>query len=522
MRRILTAAEMREADRLTIEAGVAGIVLMENAASRTVEAMAEAFSPLAEHRILVLCGKGNNGGDGLAVARQLTIRGLAPDLTVVLFASKKDLKGDAAANLKMLEAVGVKVRSARTFEAWKGLLDRTLRATLVVDALLGTGLSGPARGLLADVIRDLRDNFSHARFIAVDMPSGMPSDTGEAAEPTCPADLTVTFTAPKISQAIAPNCWSVGELRVGRIGTSDELLADLPGEPLWLMERRDVAPLVRPRDRSANKGTFGHVAVVAGSRSKPGAAVMAGTAAARSGAGLTTVITARHAASLIVAATPELMTIPAEELEDGSMGDLSVDDSWFERATVVALGPGLGTAPENQALVRRLVAEVEQPLVVDADGLTALAAVDKKPWPRRTKTLVLTPHPGEMARLSGLTIDQVQGDRIGVARDIAKGQRAYVVLKGDRTLTACPDGRVFVNPTGTPGMASGGSGDVLLGMIAGFLAQFPKLPVETVVAGAVYLHGLAGERAAADLSEQAMLAMDILGYLPDAIRELSS
>ena len=192
------------------------------------------------------------------------------------------------------------------------------------------------------------------------------------------------------------------------------------------------------------------------------------------------------------------------------------------RPRVVAVGPGLGVEKENQALVQRLIAEVEQPLVVDADGLTALAAVDKRPWPRRTATLVLTPHPGEMARLTGLSTMQVQADRTTAARELAKAQRACVVLKGDRTLTACPDGRVFVNPSGTPAMASGGSGDVLLGMIAGFLAQFPGREPGEVVAAAVYLHGLAGERAAADLSEQAMLASDILAYLPDAIREAAA
>ncbi len=520
MLRVLSADQMRQADRLTIEAGVPGIVLMENAASRVVEAMAEAFAPLAAERVLILCGKGNNGGDGLAVARQLQVRGLSRDCTVVLLAAKDELGGDAAVNLRMLEAVGGQVHPATDFRAWRELRDSTLRATLVVDAMLGTGLSGPARGLIAEVIRDLRENFAHARFVAVDMPSGMASDTGEAAEPTCPADLTVTFTAPKISQALGPNCGAVGELRLGRIGTTPELLAALPGDSLWMIEPSDVRPFIAPRERSAHKGDFGHVAVVAGSRSKPGAAVMAGAAAARAGAGLTTVITARGAASLIVAATPELMTIPAEELEDGSMGDLSADGSWFDRATVVAVGPGLGVAPENQALVRRLVAEVEQPLVVDADGLTALAAVEKTPWPRRTKTLVLTPHPGEMARLTGLSTKDVQADRVGVARLFAEKQRAIVVLKGDRTLIACPEGRVIVNPTGTPGMASGGSGDVLLGMIAGFLAQFADRSPADVVAAAVYLHGLAGEKAAADLGEQSMLATDILNYLPDATRDI--
>ena len=519
MLRVLTASQMREADRLTTEAGVPGIVLMENAASRVVEAMAEVFAPLAAERILILCGKGNNGGDGLAIARQLRVRGLSGDCAVVLLASKEELGGDAALNLKMLEAVGVELHAAADFEAWRALRERTLRTTLVVDAMLGTGLSGPARGLIAEVIRDLRANYAHARFVAVDMPSGMPSDTGERADPTCPADLTVTFTAHKVSQAVSPNCGALGELRLGRIGTSEELLARLPGDSLWLTEPSDVAPLLAPRDRSAHKGDFGHVAIVAGSRSKPGAAVMAGAAAARSGAGLTTVISVPHAASLAVGATAELMTIPAQELEDGSMGDLSVERSWFDRAGVVALGPGLGVAPENQALVKRLVAELEQPLVVDADGLTALAGLDRAPWPRRTGTLVLTPHPGEMARLTGMSSQQVQADRIGVARAFAQRQRAYVVLKGDRTLIALPDGRVLINPTGTPGMASGGSGDVLLGMIAGFLAQFLELPPENVIAAAVFLHGLAGEKAAADLGELSMLATDILNYFPDAIRE---
>lgn len=509
---------MSEVDRATIARGVPGLILMENAGARVYELLAHRFSPLAGQRIVVLCGKGNNGGDGFVVARLLATRARAAQLSVVLFGDPQGLHGDAAANYAALRAVDVEPIVVGDETAWLEVLPCLTPATLVVDALLGTGLRGPAQGLSARVIDDVNASFPDAKVVAVDMPSGMPSDTGEPVGPTMRADHTVTFTAPKVSQVFPPNCERLGTLTVAPIGTAESVFEALEGLRLSLVEAPDVAGLFGPREKSSHKGDYGHVLVVGGSRSKPGAVLMAGTAALRSGAGLVTVATAEGAAAAVVSHTPELMTIPAAEESDGSMGAASFDTGWLQGKTVVAVGPGLGSSAESSALVARIVGETQTPLVVDADGLTALAALEN--WNTKSKCIVLTPHPGEMARLTGLSSAEVQQRRVEVARSLATDKRAYVVLKGFRTLIASPHGEVLVNPTGTPAMAKGGSGDILTGMIAGLLAQFPDERPGLVIAAAVYLHGLAGELAVAEGTEQTLLATDLLKCLPEAIRRV--
>ena len=524
MLKILTADQMREVDRLTIEErGVPGLVLMENAGLRVCEFLAENYSPLEDQRIVILCGKGNNGGDGLVVARQLVVQGLSAGLQVVLLADPEQLNGDAAANYKMLRAVDFEPAVVRDSEAWRQLRPQLLPATIVLDSLLGTGLQGPAEGLLLEVIRDLNSNFQHASIVAVDMPSGLPSASGEPLGEAVRARHTVTFTAPKVSQIFPPNCEAVGNLRVAAIGTAPSVLAANPELKLSLVEPGDFAGLFAPRERSAHKGSFGHVLVIGGSRATPGAVLMAGTSALRVGAGLVTVATAESATAAVVAGTPELMTIPVPEDDHGSMTADAFQPSWTERSTVVAIGPGIGTQAANQELVRRVVRETGLPMVVDADGLRALASLasNEGDWGATGRVLVSTPHPGEMSRLSGIPAAEIQERRVEIAREFAQRRNVYLVLKGYRTLTASPDGRVLVNPTGTPGMASAGSGDILTGMIAGLLAQFPDEPPERVIAGAVYLHGLAAELATEEGSEQSMLATDILRFLPHAIRRLS-
>ena len=517
MKRVLTASEMREIDRLTVEeAGVSSLLLMENAAAQVVRALESEFAPLGEHRVVVLSGKGANGGDGLAIARQLLVQGLAAEVQVALVADPSELRGDTAANWRMAEGVGVPMTVVPDWAGWQGFREQVMRATLVVDALLGTGLEGAARGLVGDVIEDLGRNFGHVSFAAVDLPSGMPSDGGDLSERRCPADLTVTFTAPKISQVVAPGCDHLGTLRVVPIGTPERLIDRLEGAPLCLLEASEAEALCRPRKTGSHKGSFGHVGVVGGSRAKPGAAIMAGMAAARAGAGLTTVVTAETATSSVVAAAPELMTVPVAESEDGSMDATAFDFGILDGFSVLVVGPGFGVGNDAIRLCQRLVRDSTRPMVVDADGITALSRESE--WSSGSAVLVLTPHPGEMARLLGTTAATVQADRIGVARRFAAERDAYVVLKGARTVVAAPDGRVFINPTGGPGMATGGSGDVLAGMIGGLLAQFPGVDPVLVIGGAVYLHGLAGDLATARQGEQAMLATDILEFLPQAVQ----
>jgi NAD(P)H-hydrate epimerase len=484
--KVLTAAEMREVDRLTIEAGIPGIILMENAAHRVVEFLRERFAPLSEQRIVIFCGKGNNGGDGLAIARQLRCN-------CVLFADPADLKGDAAANYRMLLATGGTVHREIPPEA--------RNATLVLDALLGTGITGPATGRMLEGIREINTGFPLAKVVAVDIPSGLPH--GEIAR----ADYTITFTAPKIDQVMPPGCDHVGELRVVSIGSRAEFYEHTQ---LEVVEPAMFAELLAPRPPSGHKGTFGHVLVIAGSRGKTGAAAMAGIASLRAGAGLVTVASAESAIPEIAAHAPELMTEPLRETESGAIALNANLGDVIAGKSVIAMGPGLGQHPQIAALVEAIAESTELPMVLDADGLHPVNGAER--------TRILTPHPGEMARLTGKSTAEVQADRIGTARSFATKHGVTLVLKGQRTVIAFPDGRVWINPTGTPALGTGGSGDILTGLISGLLAQFPDDP-DQAVAAAVYLHGLAGEIGAREIGEKCLIATDVLRFLPAAMEE---
>jgi NAD(P)H-hydrate epimerase len=503
--KVLTSAEMREVDRRTIEMGIPGIVLMENAGMRVVEFLAERFAPLEAQHILVLCGKGNNGGDGLVIARQIHTRFPQCGLTVVLFADPAVLHGDARQNYAMLRACGCPVTTEIPTEA--------CRATLIVDALLGTGVNGPAKGDIENAIVQINSRLHPAKVVAVDIPSGMSADSGESVGKVARADYTVTFVAPKLVQVLPPNCDWTGELIVRPIGTPWELLADAK---IDLIEPSMFSRVMTPRPRGGHKGTFGHALVVAGSRGKTGAAALCGLGALRAGAGLVTVASAESAIPLIAAHAAELMTEPLAETPHGSIGLNAALAAAAEGKTVIAMGPGLGRQPEISILVTSLMESLDQPMVLDADALVDIAKVPLTPRVR-----VLTPHPGEMARLTGKTVADVQAERIGVAREFAESHWLTLVLKGQRTIIAFPDGRVWINPTGTPAMGTGGTGDVLTGMIAGFLAQFPQHPDEAVAA-AVYLHGLAGQIGARALGERSLIASDLLEYLPAAMEECAA
>jgi NAD(P)H-hydrate epimerase len=511
--KILTAAQMREVDRRTIQMGIPGLILMENAGSRVVEFLAEAFAPLAEHRIVILCGKGNNGGDGLVIARQLWSRIRPRALDVVLAGAAEEFRGEAAENLRMLEVCGCPV----AFE----ITPQMRAASIVIDALLGTGLKGPATGRMLEFIHEINSGFLQAKVVAVDIPSGLDSDSETSAGESVRAHHTVTFTAPKVGQVLGPNSSQVGRLHVAPIGSPPELFERDDSIFLSLVEPDWLKPLFRPRVAWAHKGDFGHVLVIGGSRGKTGAAAMAGMAALRSGAGLVTVASAESAIAVIASHCAELMSEPLPETEAGSISPRSFDygrlAALAETKDVLAVGPGMGTHPETVALVRRVVEEFRRPMVIDADGLNALTSTSFRGG---GALRILTPHPGEMARLSGRSAAEVQADRVGVARGFAIERQVVVVLKGYRTLIAFPDGRVWVNPTGTPALASGGTGDILTGMIAGLLAQFPAQP-EVAVAAGVYLHGLAGELGAAELGEKALVATDLLRYFPEAMRALA-
>ena len=514
---VLTAAEMRRADRRTIEEiGLPGAVLMENAGA-AVAALVEARFPAAR-RIVVLCGRGNNGGDGFVVGRRLGARSLA-----VLLGARGRVQGDAALHLDVLRRSGGALVELGDEAAWQGFLPQLAEADLLVDAVLGTGLDRAPSGLAALAVAALVGR--HAAgvpVIAVDLPSGVSSDGGKADWPTARATLTVTFGAPKRGHVLPPACDAVGELIVADIGIPAAVIAE--SEPaLFLVEDRDVAEAFARRPRGAHKGDFGHVLVVAGSLGKSGAAVLAATGALRSGAGLVTVATPEPCLPIVAASRPELMTEPLPATGSGGLAEAGIDRLLAlaaERDSVV-IGPGLGQDASTRALVRAFVRACPVPILIDADGLNALAAAEGRASAlavlRRDLPTILTPHPGEMARLVGRSTREVQAERPATAAALAQQTGAIVVLKGERTLVAEPNGRSAVTAAGNPGLARGGTGDVLAGVVGALLARHGALLAATA---GVLVHGCAGDIAARQRGEDGMTAGDVVEALPEAIESI--
>jgi NAD(P)H-hydrate epimerase len=491
--KILTPEQIREVDRLS---STPTLILMENAGMRVAEVIEDRFENLEDLTVAVLCGKGNNGGDGMVVARQLILKGCFP--FVFLFAAEEELKGDAKTNLDILKGLGYPPTIIRDEHDWMEEKLELLDTDIIVDALLGTGAHKPVEGLYRTVIESLAEDFPRAEIVAVDVPS-----------PGVQADVTVTFTALKPSLVFDPDCDDAGDVIVSEIGNPADLL-DNENYKLYLIQPHELPSRVA----DTNKGTYGRVLIIGGSRGKTGAAAMAGQAALRSGAGLVTVATAESVLPVIATSMPELMTEALAETREGTIANQSVVQI-AKNKTVVAIGPGLTTVPETSAFVRRVVSECRGQMVIDADGLNALAGSEGD-----LGGAVLTPHPGEMSRLIDKSAEYVNANRVDVASDFAKSRNAYVVLKGHRTVVAAPDGSVYVNPTGNPGMATGGTGDILTGMIAGILAQEHLGSFIERLCLAVYLHGLAGDLAAQEVGEESLVATDLLRFLPKAWENL--
>ena len=517
--KVLSAAQMRAADELTTERlGISQLQLMENAARAVLEVLAGRFGPLHDRVLSLLCGRGNNGGDGLALARLLRDAGARTQ--IFLFARPEELKELPRIQYKRLRrGVRTRIEQIHSTTDWDRLLPLLRRSHCVVDALLGTGVSKPLAGCLLHAVESL--NALELPVVAVDIPSGLLSDDIAAAAPCVQADVTVTFTAPKIGMLLSPGAGAVGEMIVAPIGTPADLV-DLSGSRLSLVPRSVLEPLVRPRPRFSHKGDFGKVLIVAGSRGKSGAAILAGLAALRAGAGLVTLaVPSTIQDTLMAAAPPELMT---EGLASTPQGALTAAAGkqilrLCETVDAVAIGPGLGTAAGTVSAVRRVVEKAPIPVVADADALNALA-LSRRPW-RAGSPLVLTPHLGEMGRLVGRTAEQVFVERLALARRFAQEHQCFLVLKGYRTLISDPDGETWINGTGNPGMATAGCGDVLTGILAALLARRQRQPIHplsAMVAAAVYLHGAAGDAAASRLGEESMVAGDIIESLAEVLR----
>lgn len=513
--KVLTAAEMAATDQCTAQGGIALSVLMENAG--TVVARFVLAQHAAAQTVTVLCGKGNNGGDGFVAARHLAAAGKR--VTVVLLAEETAPQGEAATAFAALRGTQVEVATALTEES---LYAKYFTADLILDAVLGTGFKPPLRRLAA-AVRDRLATIT-TPVVAVDLPSGWDADSLAEKNPEAfRADAVVTFTAPKLAHLFGNLTGSTSKpIVVAEIGSPDAAILS-ETHLTWSGSAKSIAEA--PREANSNKGRFGHVLVVGGAWGKAGAPAMASLAALRTGAGLVTAGVPEGILDTVARTAPELMLFPMDESRRVPAGGGSLSRrnmhrermiALLDRKTVVALGPGLSTDSDAAMFARVLVEKTRMPLVLDADGLNAFAGQTQL-LNGRERTLVLTPHPGEMARLLAVTVKDVEADRIHLARAFAAKHHVILVLKGWRTLIAHPDGRIAVNTSGNPAMAKGGSGDILTGIVAAMLAQYPDRIAEAVEA-AVYLHGLAADFAARAQDEHTVLATDTVAHLSDAFR----
>jgi hydroxyethylthiazole kinase-like uncharacterized protein yjeF len=513
--RILTAAQMREADRYTIdEIGIPSLVLMENAGRQVVAAIESTYEAKLDGRIAVLCGRGNNGGDGFVIARTLLQHGI--DTSVFVIGALADVRGDARTNLDILGRLGVTVVEVSDEQSWELHFSEISQCTIIVDAIFGTGLKTAVAGMMETVIADV--NASEIPIVSVDLPSGMSADTPHLIGDCIDASLTVTLAAPKLPLVLPPGEAYAGDVVIADIGIPYEVIDGLEGRYVELLTPEQVRSIVGPRAADSHKGDYGRLTIVAGSVGKTGAAHLAAMGALRSGAGLVTVATPRCCLPVLAATSPVFMTVDLPDDSTGTLTASAVDTLLEQECDVMACGPGLGRTPQVAQFVRALLDRVSVPLVLDADALTVLADDPACLTRREDHDLIITPHPGEMARLVGISTADVQANRIDVASSFATAHRLYVVLKGHRTLIATPEGRVYINPTGNPGMATGGTGDVLTGMIAAWLAQL--LDADAACRLAVFLHGAAGDLAEIKQGQAGMIATDLLDNLGEALKIL--
>jgi ADP-dependent NAD(P)H-hydrate dehydratase / NAD(P)H-hydrate epimerase len=513
--KVVTGETMQAMDRRTIEEfGISGLVLMERAGRECSNVILHRFGTGEERSAVILAGKGNNGGDGYVIARHLAQAGW--QVTTLVLSTREEIGGDARANLDLL------IDDALRFCSGSGALANHLSifssADLIIDALLGTGLKSEVRGIYAEAVELI--NGTEVPVVSVDIPSGIDAGTGRILGCAVRADLTVTFGLAKLGQVLYPGAAYCGELQVVDIGIPPEVSAVVDG--FEYLDSAAIKPLLRKRERFAHKGSFGHCLIIAGSTGKTGAAAMAANSAVRSGAGLVTLAVPASLHAILEIKTTEPMTLPVPDGNAGCITDLSWDTLVGALAgkSAVALGPGLSLHDGTVRIARRLMSAADIPLVVDADGLNALAEDPSLLLGKRPSTVILTPHPGEMARLAGMTVADVEADRIPTALSFAARYGVYLVLKGARTVIAAPDGRIAINGSGNPGMASGGMGDVLTGILVALLGQAYE-PFTACRLG-VYLHGAAADLVAAEKGEIGISAVDVQEALPSAFHKFES
>lgn len=516
MMRVLTSEQMREVDRRTIEeVGIPSIALMENAGRQIVSAMRATIEDLDSRRVGIICGRGNNGGDGLVVARLLSQQGLA--VRVFLLSGAEDVVGDTGTNLHAAESLGLSIIEVPDCDSWRGTRSGLDECDILVDAIFGTGLDRPLEGLSSLVVGDL--NAQDVPVIAIDLPSGLSADLSNPIGEAIKADVTVGLAAPKLALLLAPAESWAGNVVIADIGIPAGVIEAVPGKQLNLLTPEEIGFLIPPRPDNTHKGHFGHVLVVAGSVGKSGAAVLAGLGALRSGAGLVTVATPRGCVASVSSVVPEYMTLPLPENEEGTVTAEALEIVLEFNCDTIAMGPGLGTSEAVSTVVHGVVERSSIPMVLDADALNVFEIDPSRLVGRDGIPLIITPHPGEMARLCKVTSAEVQADRLNTARRFATEHQVLVMLKGSGTVIADQEGAMWINLTGNPGMSTGGVGDVLTGMTAAWLAQLGR--PEHACQVAAFLHGLAGDLAADDHGETGMLASDLLAHLGQASREVT-
>ncbi|NWG04101.1 MAG: NAD(P)H-hydrate dehydratase [Syntrophaceae bacterium] len=514
MMKVATAEQMQELDRKAIETyRIPGVVLMENAGRGASEIICNTFSPIRQKKIAIIAGKGNNGGDGFVIARYLLNQGIF--VKVYLLTDPKSLRGDAETNYHIFHRMKGDVISVPSSKDYQKIKRDLEKFDILVDGIFGTGLDAEVRGYYREVIDHL--NTLQKPIVAIDIPSGLDANTGKPFGTAIRATLTVTFGLPKIGHLISPGLDYVGKIKVVDIGIPQRLIEE-EKIPTYLLEEDEIQKwLSIPRQPDTHKGDYGHLLVIAGSVGKTGAAAMACQAALKMGAGLVTLAIPKSLNPIMEMKLTEVMTEPLPETpkQTLSLRAFSSIIRLCENKKAVIIGPGLGLLKETQSLVLKLIRTLDLPIILDADGLTALAT-QPKTLPTTNRSLILTPHPGEMARLIRSTVKEILEDRIKVSRNFCQSQHVHLILKGHPTLITTPKGEVFINPTGNPGMASGGTGDVLTGMIGGLVCQ--GFDILTSLQMAVYLHGKAGDEGVKEVGEKSLIATDIIEKIPTLLK----